>query len=233
LRDIDVAVVGGGEAPVNRHAFTIFSRVGLLSTRNATPERACRPFDATRDGVVLGEGAAALVLERLEYARRRNARLYGEVLAIGVTNDADNLVAPASDGAQLARAMQLGMEKAGVSPAEVDYISAHGTSTVVNDRVETVAIKKAFGEHAYRIPISATKSMLGHTLGACASIEVAAALMAMQHQFIPPTINLNTPDPECDLDYVPNVARDVSINVAMINNLSFGGRNSSILLKRP
>jgi len=232
LQRIDAAVVGGGEAPVNRHVFVIFSRIGLLSTRNGVPEQACRPFDATRDGVVLGEGGAAFVLERLESAERRGATIYGEVLAVGMTNDADNLIAPAPNGIQLARAMQLAREQAGISHRQVDYISAHGTSTLLNDRIETLAIKRAFGEQAYRIPISATKSMLGHTLGACTVIDIAATLMAMQHHFIPPTINLCTPDPECDLDYVPNAARHASIEVAMVNNSSFGGRNSSILLKR-
>ena len=232
LQEIDVAIAGGGEAPVHRHAFIIFSRAGLLSTRNDTPENACRPFDATRDGVVLGEGAAALVLERLESAQRRDATIYGEILGIALTNDAHNFVAPAPDAIQQGRVMQFVLEKAHVLPQQVDYISAHGTSTLLNDRAETIAIKKAFGEMAHKIPISATKSMLGHTLGACSAIETVAALIAMQQHFVPPTINLTSPDPFCDLDYTPNLARPRSIDIALIKNSSFGGKNSALLLQR-
>lgn len=232
LQEIDIALAGGGEAPMHRHAFIIFSRAGLLSTRNDEPESACRPFDTTRDGVVLGEGAAALVLERLESAQRRNAKIYGEILSVALTSDAHNFVAPAPDAVQQARALQLGLEKAHVAPEQIDYISAHGTATSLNDRAETLAIKKAFGERAFQISISATKSMLGHTLGACSAIETVAALIAMQQHFVPSTINLTTPDPFCDLDYTPNLARPRSIDIALVKNSSFGGKNSALLLKR-
>lgn len=232
LKEIDVAIAGGGEAPVTRHAFIIFSRAGLLSTRNEAPESACRPFEATRDGVVLGEGAAALMLERLESAQKRNAKIYGEILGVAMTNDAHHLVAPAPDAIQQARALQLVLEKAQVSPIQIDYISAHGTSTLLNDYAETVAIKEAFGERASHIPISASKSMLGHTLGACSAIETVATLIAMQQHFVPPTINLATPDPFCSLDYTPNFARPHSIDIAVVKNSSFGGKNSALLLKQ-
>jgi 3-oxoacyl-[acyl-carrier-protein] synthase II len=232
LDKIDVALVGGGEAPINRPIFILFSRAKMLSTRNETPQTACRPFDMTRDGAVLGEGAAVLILEKLEHAQRRGAKIYGEISAVALTSDAYNLVAPAPDASQQDRAMKQAMAITQVSSDHLDYISAHGSSTPLNDRIETLAIKKAFGGQAYRIPISSIKSMLGHALGACTAIELVATVVAIQNQFIPPTINLNIPDPDCDLDYVPNYARPGPINFALVNNSSFGGKNSSILLKR-
>jgi 3-oxoacyl-[acyl-carrier-protein] synthase II len=232
LNHIDVALCGGGEAPVDRHIFLLFSRAGMLSTRNESPQTACRPFDATRDGVVLGEGAAVLVLERLEHAERRGATIYAEIAAVALTSDARSLTAPAEDGAQQARALCEAMRAARVTPSEVDYISAHGTSTRLNDRVETLAIKKAFGKWALTVPVSAMKSMVGHSLGACTSIELVGTVLAMQQGFLPPTINLTTPDPQCDLDYVPNQSRRARIDIALVNNSSFGGKNSAVLVRR-
>lgn len=231
LHEIDVAVVGGGEAPLTRPIMTLFSRAGMLSTHNDSPETACRPFDATRDGVVLGEGAAALVLERLESARCRDAKIYGEVAAVAFTSDAYSFVAPAPDAEQQTRALQLALSKAQVTPDQLACIAAHGTSTLLNDRVETQALKQAFGDHAHRIPVCAIKSLLGHTLGACTVIEMVAMLIAIQQQFVPPTINLTVPDPECDLDYVPNVARLQPVNWVLVKSASFGGKNSAILLR--
>jgi 3-oxoacyl-[acyl-carrier-protein] synthase II len=231
LNEIDVAVVGGSEAPVTRPIMALFSRAGMLSTRNDSPETACRPFDATRDGVVLGEGGAALILERLESARRRDAKIYGEVLATAFTSDAYSFVAPAPEAVQQARALQLALSKAQVTPDQIDCIAAHGTSTPLNDRVETRALKQTLGDCASKIPVCAIKSMLGHTLGACTVIEMVAMLIAMQEQFVPPTINLRAPDPECNLDYVPHVARPQPVNVAVVKNASFGGKNSTILLR--
>lgn len=231
LNEIDVAVVGGGEAPLTYPVMALFCRAGMLSTRNDSPETACRPFDASRDGVVLGEGGAALILERLESARRRDAKIYGEVLTTAFTSDAHSFVAPAPDAVQQARALQLALSKAQVAPDQIDSIAAHGTSTLLNDRLETRALKQAFGDRAYKIPVYAIKSMLGHTLGACTGIEIVATLLAMQQQFVPPTINLTVPDPECDLDYVSHVARLQPVNVAVVKNASFGGKNSAILLR--
>lgn len=231
LHEIDAAVVGGGEAPLSFPVMALFCRAGLLSTRNDSPATACRPFDATRDGVVLGEGGAALILERLESAHQREAKIYGEVLAAAFTSDAHSFVAPAPDAVQQSRALELLLSQAHVMPEQIDFIAAHGTSTPLNDKIETLAIKRAFGSRANRIPISAIKSMLGHALGACSAIEAVATLLAMQQQFVPPTINLKKPDPKCDLDYVPDLARPQPINVAVVKNASFGGKNSVILLR--
>ncbi len=232
LNHIDVALCGGAEAPVDRHILLLFSRAGMLSTRNEVPETACRPFDATRDGVVLGEGAAVLVLERLEDAERRGATIRAEIDAVSLTSDGRSLTAPAEDAAQQARALSEAMQAARVTPSEVDYISAHGTSTRLNDRVETLAIKKAFGEWAWTVPVSAIKSMVGHSLGACSALELVGTVLAMQHEFLPPTVNLTRPDPQCDLDYVPNRARPGHIDVALVKNSSFGGKNSAVLVRR-
>lgn len=231
LHEIDAAIVGGGEAPLSYPVMALFCRAGLLSAHNETPETACRPFDANRDGVVLGEGGAAMILERLESAQRREAKIYGEVLSTAFTSDAHSFVAPAPDAVLQTQAVQLALAKAHVTPAELDGVAAHGTSTPLNDRTETLALKKVLGARAYKIPISAVKSMLGHTLGACTVIEMVAMLIAMQQQFIPPTINLTTPDPECDLDYVKHAARLQPVNLMLVKNASFGGKNSAILLR--
>ncbi|NUM77931.1 beta-ketoacyl-[acyl-carrier-protein] synthase family protein [candidate division KSB1 bacterium] len=231
LHEIDAAVVGGGEAPLSFPVMALFCRAGLLSTRNDSSATACRPFDATRDGVVLGEGGAALILERFESARQRDVKIYGEVLSAAFTSEAHNFVAPAPDAVQQARALQLAFSQAAVQPDQIDCISAHGTSTPLNDRLETQAIKQAFGSRANKTPICAIKSMVGHALGACAAVETVATLLAMQQQFVPPTINLTTPDSECDLDYVPNFARRQAVDLAVVKNASFGGKNSAILLR--
>lgn len=231
LHEIDAAVVGGGEAPLSFPVMALFCRAGMLSTRIDAPETACRPFDASRDGAVLGEGGAALILERLESARRRDAKIYGEVLAVAFTSEAYSLVAPAPDAGEQARALRLALSQAALQPNQIGCLAAHGTSTPLNDRLETRAIKQAYGEQAGKIPITAIKSMLGHTLGACAALEAVATLLAMQHGFVPPTINLTTPDPECDLDYVPQRARQQPVDLALVKNASFGGKNSAIILR--
>jgi 3-oxoacyl-[acyl-carrier-protein] synthase II len=230
--EIDFALVGGSEAPINRPIFTLFNRAKILSTRNATPESACRPFDAERDGIVLGEGGAVIVLERLTRAQKRGAKIYAEICSVSLTGDACNLVAPAPDGLQQARAMQQVMEKGRVTSKEIDYISAHGTATFLNDRIETLAVKRAFRDFAYKIPLSSSKPILGHPLGASTAMELVKTIIAMKYQFLPPTINLFAKDPECDLDYVPNFSREAQIKVALVNNSSFGGRNSSVLLRK-
>ena len=185
-----------------------------------------------RDGFVLGEGAGMLVLEEYEHAKKRGAHIYAEILGHGMTCDAYHMTAPDPEGTEAARAMQLAMENAGVDPKEIDYINAHGTSTSLNDKTETLVIKKVFGPRAYEIPISSVKSMIGHLIGAAGSVELIATLLAMEHQLIPPTINYNSKDPECDLDYVPNVARKANIRIAMKNSFGFGGKNSILILKK-
>lgn len=232
LHEIDAAIVGGSEAPLHYPVMALFCRAGMLSSRNEAPETACRPFDATRDGVVLGEGGGALVLERLESAHKRSAKIFCEILATAFTSEAYNSVAPAPDAAEQTQALQLVLARAQVQPEEIDFISAHGTATLLNDRAETLALKQAFGAHAYKIPVSAMKSMFGHTLGACSALEIVATIIAMQHEFVPPTINYQSPDPACDLDYVPTHARRHSMQVALVKNASFGGKNSAILLRR-
>jgi 3-oxoacyl-[acyl-carrier-protein] synthase II len=203
-----------------------------LSTRNDEPQKASRPFDRDRDGFVAAEGAAIFVFEDLERARRRNAPIIAEIAGYGACSDANHVVAPCADGEGASRAMTWAMEDAGVTPEEIDYISAHGTSTKLNDSSETFAIKKAFGEQAYRVPISATKSMIGHPFGAAGALESVACLESMRHGIIHPTINYENPDPECDLDYVPNEARRADIRVALKNSFGFGGQNACLLFKR-
>lgn len=232
LKDIDVAIVGGSEAPVGFEIVLLFSRARMLTIHYDQPEQACRPFDAERNGTVLGEGGAVFILERMEHALKREAKIYAEVGSVVLTSDAYSLVVPEPEAEQQARAMRLAMQKASVTSDCVDYISAHGTGTYLNDRTETLAIKKAFGEKACRIPISSSKAMLGHALGATTALEVAKTIISMENQFVPPTINLMHPDPECDLDYVPNHSRKGDIRTALVNNSSFGGKNSSIVLKR-
>lgn len=231
LGEIDVAVVGGSEAPISRPILAVFNRARVLTTHNDPPETACCPFDTDRDGIVLGEGGAVLVLERLEYARKRDARIYAEVAGVALTADAWSLVAPEPQANQQARAILKALKMAGLSAGQIDYISAHGTGTRLNDRVETHAIKKSMGEAAYRIPVSSSKAMLGHTLGACSVVEIIKTILAMWEHFIPPTLNLTTPDPECDLDYVPQAARPGDIHRALVKNSSFSGKNSAIVLK--
>jgi 3-oxoacyl-[acyl-carrier-protein] synthase II len=228
----DVVLTGGTEAALCELGLSGFAVMRALSTRNDEPQKASRPFDRDRDGFVAAEGAAIFVFEDLDRARRRNAPIIAEIAGYGACSDANHVVAPCADGEGAARAMTWAMEDAGVTPEEIDYINAHGTSTKLNDSSETFAIKKAFGEQAYRIPISATKSMIGHPFGAAGALESVACLESMRHGIIHPTINYEHPDPECDLDYVPNEARRADIRVALKNSFGFGGQNACLLFKR-
>jgi 3-oxoacyl-[acyl-carrier-protein] synthase II len=230
--DADVMVVGGSEAPIIPTAVAGFSSMKALSTRNDEPEKASRPFDRDRDGFVMGEGAAVLVLEEYEHAMKRGAKIYAELVGYGATADAYHITAPCVDGEGAVKCMLRALEDAKLSPDEVDYINAHGTSTKLNDAAETLAIKKVFGERAYKIPISSTKSMIGHLLGAAGAIEAVATIMTIHTGIIHPTINYENPDPECDLDYVPNEARKKEVNVAISNSFGFGGHNVCLVFKK-
>jgi 3-oxoacyl-[acyl-carrier-protein] synthase II len=228
----DAMVVGGGEAPVTRMGVAGFSSMGALSTRNDDPERASRPFDKGRDGFVLAEGAAVLMLEEREHAIARGATILAEVIGYGTTDDANHMVQPGPEGEGAARAMTLAMEDAGITTSDVGYINAHGTSTPLNEKLETLAMKRAFGEQAYNIPISSTKSMTGHLLGAAGALEAIFTVRALIEGILPPTINQEEPDPDCDLDYIPNEARQADISIAMSNSMGFGGHNVSLILAR-
>jgi len=229
--DTQAAIAGGSEAIINPIGITAFNALRAISTRNDEPQLASRPFDAERDGFVISEGACLLILESLTHAQERGANILAEIKAYGATADAFHVTQPAEDGEGAAKAMQLALDRAGLAPSEIDYINAHGTSTPLNDKTETLAIKTVFGDHAYRLPISSTKSMLGHLIGAAGAAEAAACIMAIQHGIIPPTINLTHPDPECDLDYVPNVARQAKVTTALSNSFGFGGHNSVLILR--
>jgi 3-oxoacyl-[acyl-carrier-protein] synthase II len=224
-------VVGGTEAPVTPLALAAFHRTGSLSTRNDDPAHASRPFDKDRDGFVVGEGAGGLVLERLDFALERGAAPLAEVVGYGNSADAFHVSAPEPEGRGAARSMTRAMAKAGIGPEDIDYINAHGTSTPLNDRSETFAIKRALGDRAYQVPVSSTKSMTGHMLGAAGVVEAVVCVQAIREGVIPPTINYETPDPECDLDYVPNVARTVPVRTAMSNSFGFGGHNATVILR--
>ncbi len=228
----DVMLAGGSEAVIVPIAMASLSVMGALSTRNDDPERASRPFDLNRDGFVMGEGAAVLVLEALEFAQQRGATILAEINGYGTTNDAYHISAPAENGAGAARCMQLALENAGIGVGDIDYINAHGTSTQLNDKSETAAIKAVFGERAYQVPISSTKSMTGHLLGASGALEALICVKAMQDGIMPPTINYETPDPVCDLDYVPNQARRARLRNVISNSFGFGGHNATILLSQ-
>jgi 3-oxoacyl-[acyl-carrier-protein] synthase II len=230
--DADVMIVGGAEAPITPLAVGGFASMKALSTRNDDPARASRPFDAERDGFVIGEGAGIVVLETLEHAKARGARTYCEMAGYGYTADAHHITAPAPGGEGAARAMRAAMKDAGVGLDDIDYINAHGTSTPLNDPFETQAIRAAFGERANGVPVSSTKSMTGHLLGAAGGVEFIALALTHTHGKIPPTINYENPDPECDLDYVPNAAREVDVKVALTNSLGFGGHNVSLATKK-
>jgi 3-oxoacyl-[acyl-carrier-protein] synthase II len=229
--DAVAMVVGGTEAPVTPLALAAFHRTGSLSTRNDDPTHASRPFDRDRDGFVVGEGAGGLVLERLDFALERGATPLAEVVGYGNAADAFHVSAPEPEGRGAARSMSRAMAKAGLAPEDIDYINAHGTSTPLNDRSETRAIKLAMGDHAYRVPVSSTKSMTGHMLGAAGVVEAVVCVQAMKEGVIPPTINYENPDPDCDLDYVPNQARKVAVRTAMSNSFGFGGHNATIILR--
>ncbi|MEK7268495.1 MAG: beta-ketoacyl-ACP synthase II [Nitrospirota bacterium] len=229
--DADVMLAGGTEATITPLAVAGFSAARALSRRNDDPTRASRPFDRDRDGFVLGEGAGVLVLEALETARRRGARIYGEVVGYAMTSDAYHITAPPEGGEGAVRCMELAIKDAGVSKDEIGYINAHATSTIA-DKVETQAIKRVFGERAYRIPVSSTKSMTGHLLGAAGGVEAVFSVLAIHRGVVPPTINLEHPDPECDLDYVPERAREATVKVVLSNSFGFGGVNACLLFKR-
>ena len=230
--EADVMIVGGSEAGINHLGFAGFTALRALSRRNSDPKKASRPFDKERDGFVQGEGVAVFVIEELEHAMSRGARIYGEILGCGMSADAFHMTAPAEKGEGAARAMKLALQWSGVQPEEVDYINAHGTSTPIGDIAETQAIETVFGEHAYKLAVSSTKSMTGHLLGAAAAIEAAFTLLALRDGIMPPTINQEVPDPACDLDYVPNVARKREIRVALSNGFGFGGTNTSLCVKK-
>jgi len=228
----DRMIAGGAEAPITPLSLAGFCNMKALSERNDEPEKASRPFDAQRDGFVMSEGAGIVLLEELESALRRGARIYAEVLGYGLNGDAYHVTAPSPDGDGAARVMRLALQEGGVSPEEVQYINAHGTSTQYNDKTETLAVKKVFGEGAKKVGVSSTKSMTGHLLGAAGGLETAITALAIFHQVMPPTINYEFPDPECDLDYVPNTARPAEIIHALTNSFGFGGTNACLLLKK-
>jgi 3-oxoacyl-[acyl-carrier-protein] synthase II len=230
--DADVMIAGGAEAMIVPLTIAGFCSMKAMSTRNDEPEKASRPFDAGRDGFVCGEGAGIVVLEALEHAVRRDARIYGEIVGYGMTADAHHMTAPDPEGDGATRAMQLALADAGIEPGAVGYVNAHGTSTPYNDKFETIAIKRVFGDHARKLAVSSTKSMTGHLLGAAGGIEAIATTLAIYHGLLPPTINYDTPDPECDLDYVPNQARKVDVEYALSNAFGFGGTNATLAFRR-
>jgi len=230
--DADVIITGSSEAALVPICFAGFNIMNALSKRNDDPARASRPFDKDRDGFVVGEGAGILILETEEHARARGARIYGELAGYGMTADANHMVQPSEGGEGMARAMKIAMRHAGIAAKDIHYVNAHGTSTPLNDKTETMAIKTCFGEHASHLAISSTKSMTGHTLGAAGAVEGVISVMAIQTGIMPPTINLHHPDPDCDLDYVPNEARQSSVNIAMSNSMGFGGHNACLIFKR-
>jgi len=228
----DVMVAGGSEAVITPLTIGGFCAMKALSTRNDAPHRASRPFDKGRDGFVMGEGSGVLILEELEHARRRGAKIYAELVGYGMSADAYHMTAPEPKGMGAITSMRLALEDAGLTPNDVDYINAHGTSTPVGDAAETTAIKKVFGDHAYRLAVSSVKSMTGHLLGAAGGVESLATVLTIYHGLIPPTINYDEPDPECDLDYVPNKARQAEVRVALTNSFGFGGTNATLVFKK-
>ncbi|MDY6827139.1 MAG: beta-ketoacyl-ACP synthase II [Bacillota bacterium] len=230
--DADIMVAGGAEAAISYMAYSGFCAARALSTRNDAPERASRPFDRDRDGFVIGEGAGIVILENLERALDRGAYIYGEITGYGMSGDAYHFTAPDPEGRGAFLSMKRALESAGLQPKEIDYINAHGTSTEYNDMIETLAIKKLFGDHAYRVPISSTKSMTGHLLGAAGAVELIACLLSFKEETLHPTINFENRDPDCDLDYVPNKARRAHISTALSNSFGFGGTNASLIVRR-
>ncbi len=230
--DADVILTGGSEAAITPLGYAGFCSIKAFSLRNNEPEKASRPFDRERDGFVMSEGAGVVILEEWEHAASRGARIYGELAGYGATDDAYHITAPSPDGDSAAMAIKNALDDAGINPSEIDYINAHGTSTQLNDKIETLAIKKVFGDYAYKIPISSTKSMTGHLLGAAGAIELISILLSMQKSLIHPTINYEYPDPDCDLDYVPNKPREKEIETAISNSLGFGGHNATLVVKK-
>jgi 3-oxoacyl-[acyl-carrier-protein] synthase II len=230
--DADAMIAGGSEAAITPMSVGGFAAMRAMSTRNDDPEHASRPFDRDRDGFIIGEGSGIVILEEREGALRRGARIYAEVVGYGMSGDAYHITAPTEDGSGAVRVMAMALRKANVAPHQVGYINAHGTSTPHNDRIETLAIKKLFGEHAHKLAISSTKSMTGHLLGAAGGLEAGISALAVYHQTAPPTVNLDTPDPDCDLDYVPGKCRAVKIEYALSNSFGFGGTNAALLFRR-
>ena len=230
--DADAMIAGGAESCICPLGVGGFNAMKALSIRNSEPERASRPFDAGRDGFVMGEGSGLLILEELEFAKERGARIYAEVIGYGMSGDAYHITSPAPNGEGAARCMKMAIKDAGIDPAEVAYVNAHGTSTKYGDELETTAIKTVFGDHAYKVPVSSTKSMTGHLLGAAGGVEAVISILAMEHGILPPTINLENPDPECDLDYIPNTARTKQVGVVMSNSFGFGGTNACLIFRK-
>ncbi len=230
--DADAMIAGGSEAAITPMSVGGFAAMRALSTRNDEPGKACRPFDKNREGFIIGEGSGVVVLEERESALKRGARIYAEVVGYGMSGDAYHITAPTEDGSGAVRVMQAALKKAGIAATQVDYINAHGTSTPHNDRIETLAIKRLFGEHAYKVAISSTKSMTGHLLGAAGGLEAGITALAMHRQIAPPTVNLETPDPDCDLDYVPLKPREMKMEYALSNSFGFGGTNAALLFRR-
>ncbi len=230
--DADAMIAGGSEAAICPMSVGGFGQLRALSTRNDDPARASRPFDKDRDGFIIGEGAGVLILEELEHARRRGARIYAEIVGYGMSSDAYHMTAPSEDGDGARRVMAMAIRKAGITPSDVDYVNAHGTSTPYNDRLETLAIHNCFGDHAGKLAISSTKSMTGHLLGGAGGLEAGITALAVHNQIAPPTINLDDPDPDCDLDYVPHQSRNMPIEYALSNSFGFGGTNAALLFKR-
>jgi len=230
--DADIMIAGGSEAAITPLSVAGFASMRALSPRNDEPDKACRPFDKDRDGFIIGEGAGILILEELETAKRRGANIYCELAGYGLSSDAFHLTGQPPDADGAVRSMKMAIRKAGIRPEQVDYINAHGTSTPINDPTETLAVKRTFGDHAYKLAISSTKSMTGHLLGAAGGLEAGITALAIKHQIAPPTANLDSPDPACDLDYIPFKARPMAINYALSNSFGFGGTNGTLLLKR-
>lgn len=230
--DATAMVCGGAESVITPLAIAGFGNMQALSQNNDNPQKASRPFDANRDGFVMGEGGAIMILEEYEHAMKRGAKVYAEIVGYGLSGDAFHMTAPSPGGEGGARAMTMAVRDAGIPPTEVNYVNAHGTSTPLNDKLETEAIKKTFGDHAYKLAVSSNKSMIGHLIGAAGAVEAVATVKTVQENRIPPTLNYETPDPECDLDYVPNVARDAEVNYAISNSLGFGGHNCTVCFKK-
>lgn len=230
--EADLILTGGYDSMINTFGIQGFSALGTMSSHNDQPQKAMKPFDGKRDGFVLGEGAGVLILEELERALKREAKIYAEIVGYGSSLDAYSVAAPHPEGSGAVLSMKNAIQDAGIKASDIDYINAHGTATIKNDKIETVAIKKVFANHAYEIPISSTKSMIGHQIAAAGALELIATCLAMDNDFIPPTINYETPDPECDLDYVPNRARQKSFHYALSNSFGFGGQNSTIIIKK-
>jgi 3-oxoacyl-[acyl-carrier-protein] synthase II len=229
---LDEVITGGTEAPIAPLTFGAFCRLGTLTQRNGDPSKACSPFDKNRDGFVMSEGSGILVLEELEHALKRNAHIYAEVVGFGATSDAYHITKPQDDAEGIVGAIKMALRDANINPEEIDYINAHGTSTQLNDKAETLAFKKVFGQRAYHIPISSTKSMTGHAIAGAGAIEAVASSLMIEHEFIHPTINYETPDPECDLNYVPNKGIKADVKVILSNSLGFGSRNAAIVIKK-